>query len=51
MATAVGRIGHQERLSLVDHLEELRGRLIVSLAVIGVNVLVRGETRRMQSAP
>ncbi len=36
MATAVGRIGHEERLSLVDHLEELRGRLIVSLAVVAV---------------
>jgi sec-independent protein translocase protein TatC len=36
MAAAVGRIGHEERLSLVDHLEELRGRLIVSLAVVGV---------------
>jgi sec-independent protein translocase protein TatC len=36
MAAAVGRIGHEERLSLVDHLEELRGRLIVSLAVVAV---------------
>jgi sec-independent protein translocase protein TatC len=36
MATAVGRIGHEQRLSLVDHLEELRGRLIVSLAVVAV---------------
>lgn len=36
MAVAVGRIGHQDRLSVVDHLEELRGRLIVCLAVIAV---------------
>jgi sec-independent protein translocase protein TatC len=36
MAATVGRIGHEERLSLVDHLEELRGRLIVSLAVVAV---------------
>ncbi len=36
MAVAVGRIGHEERLSAVDHLEELRWRLIVSLAVVGV---------------
>jgi sec-independent protein translocase protein TatC len=36
MAAAIGRIGHEERLSLVDHLEELRGRLIVSLAVVAV---------------
>jgi sec-independent protein translocase protein TatC len=36
MAAAAGRIGHEDRLSFVDHLEELRARLIVSLAVIGV---------------
>ena len=34
MATAVGSIGHEDRLSVVDHLEELRSRLIVSLAVV-----------------
>src|SRR5271167_1715412 len=36
MSVAVGRIGHEDRLSVVDHLEELRGRLIVSLAVVAV---------------
>jgi sec-independent protein translocase protein TatC len=36
MAAAVGSIGHEDRLSVVDHLEELRGRLIVCLAVIAV---------------
>jgi sec-independent protein translocase protein TatC len=36
MATAVGSIGHEDRLSVVDHLEELRSRLIVSLAVVAV---------------
>ncbi|MBA3809608.1 MAG: twin-arginine translocase subunit TatC [Solirubrobacterales bacterium] len=36
MAAAVGRIGHEERLSTVDHLQELRGRLIVSVAVVAV---------------
>ncbi len=36
MATAVGSIGHEDRLSIVDHLEELRSRLIVSLAVVAV---------------
>ena len=36
MATAVGSIGHEDRLSVVDHLEELRARLIVSLAVVAV---------------
>jgi sec-independent protein translocase protein TatC len=36
MAVAVGSIGHEDRLSVVDHLEELRGRLIVCLAVVAV---------------
>lgn len=36
MAVAVGRIGHEDRLSVVDHLEELRARLIVCLAAVGV---------------
>lgn len=30
MATAIRTVGHEERLSVVDHLEELRTRLIVS---------------------
>ena len=34
MASAVGKIGYEDKLSLVDHLEELRGRIIVSLAVL-----------------
>jgi sec-independent protein translocase protein TatC len=36
MAVAVGRIGHEDRLSVVDHLEELRARLIVCVAVVAV---------------
>ncbi len=36
MASAIRTIGHEERLSLVDHLEELRTRLIVSAAVLAV---------------
>jgi sec-independent protein translocase protein TatC len=36
MAAAIGRIGHEDRLSIVDHLHELRGRLIVCLAVVAV---------------
>jgi sec-independent protein translocase protein TatC len=36
MAVAVGHIGHDERLSVVEHLEELRGRLIVCLAALAV---------------
>jgi sec-independent protein translocase protein TatC len=36
MASAIRTIGHEDRLSLVDHLEELRTRLIVSGAVLAV---------------
>jgi sec-independent protein translocase protein TatC len=36
MAVAVSRIGHEDRLSIVEHLDELRTRLIVSLAAIAV---------------
>jgi sec-independent protein translocase protein TatC len=35
-AVAAGRIGHEDRLSMVDHLQELRGRLIISLAAVAV---------------
>src|SRR5271167_1239536 len=36
MATAIRTIGHEDRLSLVDHLDELRLRLIVSAAALAV---------------
>ncbi len=36
MAVAAGIIGHEDRLSFVDHLEELRTRIIVSLVALGV---------------
>jgi sec-independent protein translocase protein TatC len=36
MAVAAGHIGHEDQLSVVDHLEELRGRLIVSLVALAV---------------
>jgi sec-independent protein translocase protein TatC len=36
MASAIRTIGHDERLSLVDHLEELRTRLILSGLVLAV---------------
>jgi sec-independent protein translocase protein TatC len=36
MATAIRTIGHEDRLSLVDHLEELRTRLIVSAVALMV---------------
>ena len=36
MAVAVGSIGHEDRLHLVGHLEELRVRLIVSLAALAI---------------
>ncbi|MFZ1154702.1 MAG: twin-arginine translocase subunit TatC [Solirubrobacteraceae bacterium] len=36
MAVAVGSVGYEERLSLVDHLTELRTRLIVSIVALAV---------------
>jgi sec-independent protein translocase protein TatC len=36
MVRAIRTIGHEERLSLVDHLDELRARLFVSGAVLAV---------------
>jgi sec-independent protein translocase protein TatC len=36
MATAIRPIGHEDRLSLIDHLDELRTRLIVSAAIVAV---------------
>lgn len=36
MATTIRTIGHEDRLSLVEHLEELRTRLIVSGVVLAV---------------
>ena len=36
MATALRPIGHEDRLTLVDHLDELRTRLILSAVVLAV---------------
>ncbi len=36
MAVAAGHIGYEDRLNVVDHLEELRARLIVSLVALVV---------------
>ena len=36
MATAIRAIGHEDRLSLVDHLDELRTRLIVSVVALAI---------------
>ena len=36
MAIAAPRIGHEDRLNVVGHLEELRARLIVSLAALAI---------------
>jgi sec-independent protein translocase protein TatC len=35
-AVAAARVGHEDRLSIVDHLSELRVRLIISLAALAV---------------
>jgi sec-independent protein translocase protein TatC len=37
MSTALRPIGHEDRLSLVDHLTELRKRIIISIAAIVVS--------------
>jgi sec-independent protein translocase protein TatC len=36
MASAIRTIGHEDRLSLVDHLDELRRRLLISAAALAV---------------
>lgn len=36
MATAIRTVGHEDRLSIVDHLEELRSRLILSGVALAV---------------
>lgn len=36
LRTAAGSVAHDQQLTLVDHLDELRTRLIVSLLVLGV---------------
>ena len=36
MVSAIRTVGHEERLSLVDHLDELRTRLMISGAVLAV---------------
>src|SRR3954452_20461871 len=36
MATALKPIGHEDRLTIVDHLDELRTRLIISAITLAV---------------
>jgi sec-independent protein translocase protein TatC len=36
MAMAIGKVGHEDRVSVVGHLEELRARLIISLAALAL---------------
>ncbi|HST55585.1 MAG TPA: twin-arginine translocase subunit TatC [Solirubrobacteraceae bacterium] len=36
MATAIRTIGHEDRLSLIDHLDELRTRLIISVVALAL---------------
>ena len=47
MAPALRPIGHEDRLSIVEHLDELRTRLVISLGALGVGadeVLFVGDT-------
>lgn len=34
MASVMGRVGHEDRLSIIDHLDELRSRLIVCVVAL-----------------
>src|SRR5438270_8635444 len=36
MATAIRTVGHEDRLSLVEHLDELRNRLIISAVALAI---------------
>ena len=40
MAKRIRPIGHQDRLSLVEHLDELRTRIVIALAAFGVALAV-----------
>ena len=55
MAIAVKRAGHDQRLGIVEHLDELRTRLIVSLAVVvgafAVCMWQNHELLRLVNAP
>src|ERR1700758_4304899 len=55
MAPVLRPIGHEDRLSLVDHLDELRKRLIVCAAALGVAFAVclwqNHELLRIINAP
>lgn len=41
-AVAAARLGHAERVSVVEHLDELRARLIVSLAALAITLMTLG---------
>src|SRR5215471_13104964 len=55
MATAVKPIGHEDRLTLVEHLDELRSRLIVSVVamvvIFGVCFWQNNELLKIVNAP
>ena len=44
-------IGHEDRLSLVEHLDELRTRLIVSIAVLGVALKLNVDVVAASATP
>ena len=44
MARLPRRLEHGDRVTLVEHLDELRSRLIISILAVGVGFAARGET-------
>jgi len=50
VATAIRPVGHEDRLSVVEHLDELRNRLIISVGAFVVAFSDGGYTTNLPSA-